>query len=600
MSRPYCFVPQCCNTKISTPEKLFFRLPNGPIRDKWCKIVRRDKVSQTSKLWCCGDHFILEEDVEDWTRFNILNAAGKDNFRLKLKKGVVPHIFDCQPDRVQAHSQELRSAFRKRQILSELKDVNWDTNARKNLEPISSHESQAELVRASDDIPASKLPAVAQAMATQTDGGVLEENLWSINEVAAPELPPADPVSSPTPLEHSQLSSGSSFMSSSFNHSVLADAACQVRPHFRSKCIQIQPKTEDKKVQTMGSCMCFSNVQNEEMEISFEEDQDVESQLNKSSGSIFSLNSSALDAGCADEDTSEDDEMALNYLKASYCDSTLSIMELQPRLFFGIDPVNMSIISFLQNYGKLSKSEIYISLRKIRLKEPNSLLSLYFNLSPSSISRSINKAMPIMAAFLKSFIFWPNRELIQKNVPPAFFSKYSKVESIIDCFEIQIQKPSDAEKQAATWSSYKDCNTVKYLISMTPDGLVNFVSRGYTGRVSDLAIVRKSGFMDVLREGTVVMTDRGFKEVEAELRKKKCILVRPPSVAKDTKHTEEEVKLTKSVASLRIHIERAIRRVREYKFLEPHSTINHNSLGIINHAVNIGCALVNLQGPLIR
>ena len=48
----------------------------------------------------------------------------------------------------------------------------------------------------------------------------------------------------------------------------------------------------------------------------------------------------------------------------------------------------------------------------------------------------------------------------------------NKVAVIIDCFEVFIERPSSLLARAATWSSYKHHNTVKFLIGITPQGLV--------------------------------------------------------------------------------------------------------------------------------
>lgn len=39
--------------------------------------------------------------------------------------------------------------------------------------------------------------------------------------------------------------------------------------------------------------------------------------------------------------------------------------------------------------------------------------------------------------------------------------------------EIEIQKSKNLLKQAITWSGYKKCNTLKYLVSCTQDGFIN-------------------------------------------------------------------------------------------------------------------------------
>lgn len=63
------------------------------------------------------------------------------------------------------------------------------------------------------------------------------------------------------------------------------------------------------------------------------------------------------------------------------------------------------------------------------------------------------------------------------------------------------------------------------------------------------------------------MADRGFKGVEKELNNINCILIRLPSAVNDKQMTEKEVSETKKKACLRIHVERTIRRVREFKIL---------------------------------
>lgn len=96
------------------------------------------------------------------------------------------------------------------------------------------------------------------------------------------------------------------------------------------------------------------------------------------------------------------------------------------------------------------------------------------------------------------------------------------------------------------------------------------------------------------------MADRGFKQIQTILNQKECELLRPPSVSTSTKSTKEEVLKTKSIASLRIHIERVIRRVREYKILEPHSCLDWNTMPYIDNIATIVAGLINIQKPIIK
>ena len=51
--------------------------------------------------------------------------------------------------------------------------------------------------------------------------------------------------------------------------------------------------------------------------------------------------------------------------------------------------------------------------------------------------------------------------------------------SIIDCSEIIIEQPKNLTAHAQTWSNYKHNNTAKYLIGVTPSGVVMFLSAGW-------------------------------------------------------------------------------------------------------------------------
>lgn len=77
-------------------------------------------------------------------------------------------------------------------------------------------------------------------------------------------------------------------------------------------------------------------------------------------------------------------------------------------------------------------------------------------------------------------------------------------------------------------------------------------------------------------------------------------LVRPPSVETGVKMSKSQAKLTKQIASLRIHVERVIRRLREFYMLKPHACVNLKHVKILDDIVIIACALINLQDSLVK
>ena len=72
---------------------------------------------------------------------------------------------------------------------------------------------------------------------------------------------------------------------------------------------------------------------------------------------------------------------------------------------------------------------------------------------------------------------------------------------IIDCTEVFIERPSDLLASAQVWSNYKHHSTVKFLIGITPQGTISFVSKCAGGCMSDKEITEKSRIMDLLLPG---------------------------------------------------------------------------------------------------
>ena len=134
--------------------------------------------------------------------------------------------------------------------------------------------------------------------------------------------------------------------------------------------------------------------------------------------------------------------------------------------------------------------------------------------------------------------------------------------SIIDCFELFIEKPSNLLAKACTCSTYKHYNTAKYLISVTSQGSISFISKGWGGRTSDKYITEHSGYLNNLLPGDIILADRGFDVADSV-----AIMGASLELPAFTKGCEQlsasEIENTRKMASVRIHVERAIGAVRQ-------------------------------------
>ena len=118
--------------------------------------------------------------------------------------------------------------------------------------------------------------------------------------------------------------------------------------------------------------------------------------------------------------------------------------------------------------------------------------------------------MDVLYTKLSYLIQWPERGELIKTMPTEFRKHFQKCVVIIDCFEIFIEHPTSLPARAQTWSNYKHHNTVKYLIGITPQGSIAFISQGWGGRTPDVHITENSRLLSKLLPGDVVLADRGF------------------------------------------------------------------------------------------
>jgi hypothetical protein len=167
--------------------------------------------------------------------------------------------------------------------------------------------------------------------------------------------------------------------------------------------------------------------------------------------------------------------------------------------------------------------------------------------------------------------------------------------AIIDCTEFYIQKPSLPSSQRRTHSTYKARNTFKLFISISPLLHINYVSRLYSGCISDKEITKKCGFLEELVPGDEVMADKGFN-IQDLLALHHVCLISPPIMHKDNVGTHAAT-MTRRVATKRIHIERVIQRLKSFGILQ--GVIPLTMKSYIDSIVSVCAALVNLQPQII-
>ena len=162
--------------------------------------------------------------------------------------------------------------------------------------------------------------------------------------------------------------------------------------------------------------------------------------------------------------------------------------------------------------GTLSQAdELFLTLVRLRLDLKEKDLADRFGISHSSVSRIFMSWINFCYLHLGSLPIWPDRATIKRTMPAVFKEQYPNTTAILDATEIKVSIPSSLLLQSQTYSTYKSANTFKALIAISPAGHVTFVSSLYTGCISDMQLVERSGFLGLLQRGDEVMADLPLK-----------------------------------------------------------------------------------------
>lgn len=196
----------------------------------------------------------------------------------------------------------------------------------------------------------------------------------------------------------------------------------------------------------------------------------------------------------------------------------------------------------------------------------------------------------------RSVDLWIDRQKIKDNMPLDFFVKYPMTRLILDATEFPIKKPSLPSAQQITFSSYKNRNTVKALIGITPSGLISYVSPCYGGSATDRQIIERSNLFHKFDYNDEIMVDKGLNVQDIFIPY--GVKVNMPSFfKKGNQINPETLTSNRKVASKRVHVERVIGMLKTYKILtEP---INQTETILSSDIVFICAMLVNFRSSII-
>lgn len=244
------------------------------------------------------------------------------------------------------------------------------------------------------------------------------------------------------------------------------------------------------------------------------------------------------------------------------------------------------------------KKLIVLVFIKLKLNLPFVNIATLFRMKRKTISNNFYYILPYIKLALSPALYWPSIDENRNNLP-IHFQDFKSCRVVLDCFEVKMASLKCLQCRILTYSNYKKNQTVKFLLGVTPAGLISFLSRPYCGRASDKLIFNNENFLttrEIIPFVDAIMVDKGFC-IKDECCNAGVKLIIPPFLSQKSQLSPEEADLNVKIAKARVHVERVIQRIRMYKILE--DKIDVHILPYIKDIADIVCCMVNFSSPVL-
>lgn len=212
------------------------------------------------------------------------------------------------------------------------------------------------------------------------------------------------------------------------------------------------------------------------------------------------------------------------------------------------------------------ENQLFMTLMKLRRYTTNFELARFFSVCESTVKNIVHTWIIFMSIQWREVNIWPSKDLVKYFSPSDFKAKFPTTRVIVDGTECSVKKPKAPRAQQATFSSYKNRNTVEILVGSTPGGLVSYVSEAYGSCTSDRQIVERCKIVRLCDPGDSVMADKGFNVQDLFARMDVTINI-PTFFKKRNRISGKTLLRDRKVSSKRVHIERIIGLGKTYKIL---------------------------------
>lgn len=139
------------------------------------------------------------------------------------------------------------------------------------------------------------------------------------------------------------------------------------------------------------------------------------------------------------------------------------------------------------------------------------LMAFFMDISKSTMQRIFIGWVIFVAGIFNEIDLKPPSGFLLKKMPKSFIETgHGLTDLVIDATEFKFQRASNYELNSLMFSNYKNTQTGKALIGISPHGSGILFSDIYPGSISDSDITEKTDAIRFVEEEHEIMSDRGF------------------------------------------------------------------------------------------
>ncbi|XP_058450627.1 uncharacterized protein LOC131430033 [Malaya genurostris] len=125
-----------------------------------------------------------------------------------------------------------------------------------------------------------------------------------------------------------------------------------------------------------------------------------------------------------------------------------------------------------KKYSLHCSDRVVLVMTKLKQNLSFAALATLFKIHPATVSKYFGHTVQLLFQILSPFVYMPPKEEIKKNIPLCFRENFKNVTMVLDCTAVSIVTLKCLNCRIATYSQYKSRRTAKFLIGVTPAGLI--------------------------------------------------------------------------------------------------------------------------------